>query len=478
MSKPVEREEIISENDNQAILSTIIDSIDFSQINELHISKTMRGDVDFSILKDKNITNIKAIYIENTGEITSLFNIPDSVKILHCSGHIIKNLGFLPKDIEEIDISHNIINSFDANGLDKLTHLNLANNELKTLSKLPDSLEFLNVENNQLKELNLETTQQLKHLICSNNPILVLQHVPTSLTRIEMENNPFIEIEREGEVRHSKSGKKLDYLQSLHEYFRLKNTYDTNFMNLKKKAFAKGANKKDRKKLVGDVKPVCVNCNRKVGSLFSHKDKYYSAKCGDDKSPCKLDISIYEGDYTRNEDVINMFSKEIEDDKQQIIVDKLNSVFKYINTETYSSDFKEHIDTYMESSDIYKDAIDRYDSIHNNEETKLMIEKKVAEIHGLKQDSEKLFQEYKKTGTRTFLTTFIEMYNRDLVPAIHHLRTLKYAHMYVEIDESEPPVSCLIQHLVSAHSRDYIFGEEPKVMKFVTNSETKLKGFS
>jgi predicted GTPase len=98
-----------------------------------------------------------------------------------------------------------------------------------------------------------------------------------------------------------------------------------------------------------------------------------------------------------------------------------------------------------------------------------MIEKKVAEIHGLKQDAEKLFQEYKKTGTREFLTTFIEMYNRDLVPAIHHLRTLKYAHMYVETDESEPPVSYLRQHLVSAHSRDYTYGEDPKVMKFVTN---------
>ena len=469
MSKQEDREEIISENDNQAILSSIIDSVNFSQINELRISNTMRGDVDFSILKEKDVTNIKAIYIENPGEITSLFNIPESVKILHCSGHIIQNLGFLPKDIEEIDVSHNSIESFDANGLDNLIHLNLADNELKSLTKLPGSLEFLNVENNQLKEINLETTQELKHLICSNNPILVLQHVPTSLTRIEMENNPFIEIEREGEVRHSKSGKKLDYLQSLHEYFRLKNTYDTNFMNLKKKAFSKGSNKKDRKKLVGDVKPVCVNCNRKVGSLFSHKDKYYSAKCGDDKSPCKLDISIFEGDYTRIEEIITLFSKDIEDDKQQIIVDKLNSVFKYINTETYSSDFKKHIDTYMESTDIYKEAIDIYDSIHNSEEKKIMIEKKVAEIHGLKQDAEKLFQEYKKTGTREFLTTFIEMYNRDLVPAIHHLRTLKYAHMYVETDESEPPVSYLRQHLVSAHSRDYTYGEDPKVMKFVTN---------
>ena len=170
------------------------------------------------------------------------------MKILQCREHILEEVQNLPKDIEEIDFSHNNIKQFDTNELINLTSLNISNNELNKLSKLPDSLLFLNVENNQLKELNLETTQKLKHLICSNNPILVLQNVPTSLTKIEMENNPFIEIERGDGDSQTTSKKKLNYLQSLNEYFRLKNEYENSYMTLKRKAYDKGRNKKHKQR--------------------------------------------------------------------------------------------------------------------------------------------------------------------------------------------------------------------------------------
>jgi len=471
MSKQEKREQIISENDNKSVLSEIIETVNFSQTNELRIRTILRGDIDFSILKDKDIKNVNAIYIENPGEITNLFNIPDTVKILHCSEHMIEQLDNLPKEIEEINVSNNNIKQFDCNELIGLTSLNISNNEVNKLSNLPESILFLNVENNQLKELDLETTQKLKHLICSNNPILVLQNVPPSLTKIEMENNPFIEIERgDGETTKT-SKKKMNYLQSLNEYFRLKNEYDIKLLALKRKAYEKGSNKRDKKRLVNRVKPTCIYCKRKVGSLFSYKDKYYSAKCGDQRSPCKFDISIYEGDYENIEAVINMFSADIEDDKEQIIIDKMNSIFKYINAESYSTQFKEHIDAYNSTSDIYKETIDRYDAIHNSEEKRLLIEKKMNEIVHIKDDMKKILEEYKKTGNHKLLLTLLQTYKRDIIPAVEHLRNLKYAHMFVEIVESDPPVSILVQHTAPVHSRDFIFGEGPNVLKFVTNTQ-------
>jgi hypothetical protein len=465
-----ERAQIISENNGQEILSATIDVTNFSQTTELRISQILRGDIDFSILKDKDVTNISAIYIENPGEITNLFNIPETVKILHCEEHLLVEISNLPQDIEEINFSNNSIQKFDANQLHKLTQLNLSDNELSELKNLPDSLEFLNVENNQLKQLALETAQNLKHLICSNNPILVLQRVPPSLTKIEMENNPFIEIERESEHATKQTGKKkLNYLQSIQEYFRLKNEYETAYMALKRKAFDKGNSKKDRRRRVNDVKPLCINCKRKVGSTFYHKDNYYIAKCGDEVNGCKFDISIYDGDIARLEQVISMFSQDIEEDKQQIIIDKMNSVFKYVTPQTYSTVFKEHIDSYNATSDIYKDAIDRYDLINNNAQESIAIEKKTKDIIKLKDDAVTFLDEYKKTGNRKIITSLVEMYKRDLIPAMEHLRSLKYAHMFVDIDDSDPPISKLVQHPHSIHSQDFVFGEEPKVMKFVTN---------
>jgi len=464
------REQIISENNGQDILSSTIDSINFSQTTELRISQILHGDIDFSILKDKDVTNISAIYIENPGEITNLFNIPETLKILHCEEHLLVEISNLPQDIEEINLSNNSIRKFDANQLHKLTELNLSDNELNELKNLPDSLEFLNVENNQLKQLALETTPNLKHLICSNNPILVLQRVPPSLIKIEMENNPFIEIERESELTTTETGKKkLDYLQSLREYFRLKNEYETAFKTLKHKAFYRGNSKKDKRRLVNAVKPLCINCKRNVGSTFYHKDNYYIAKCGDEVNGCKLDISIYDGDITQLEKVINMYAVDIEEDKQQIIIDKMNSVFKYVTSETYSTVFKDHIESYNDTSDIYKDVVDRYDSIHNDDKQLLAIEKKNRDIINLKEDAVTLLDEYKKTGNRKIITSLVEMYKRDLIPAIEHLRNLKYAHMFVEIIDSDPPVSKLVQYSVPIHSRDFTYGEEPKVMKFITN---------
>ena len=470
MSKQAQREQIISDNDNQSILSQIIDDTNFSQTSELRINQVLRGDVDFSLLKDKDVKNISAIYIEKPGEITNLYNIPETVKILHCREHLLDSVENLPSNLEELDLENNIIKKFDLKNLTKMIHLNISHNELTQLTNLPESIEILNVENNQLKQLDLETTQNLKHLICSNNPILVLQNVPPSVDKIEMDNNPFIEIDNDVDDK-KKGQKKLNYLQSLNEYFRLKNDYEKTFMALKRKAYNKGSTKKERRRLINDVKPQCTYCKRKVGSQFTHKDNYYIAKCGDQSNPCKFDISIYEGDHTNIEEVINMFSEDIEEDKQQIILDKLNSVFKYVDTQSYSSNFKKHIEDYNDTSNIYKETMDRYDSIHNNEEKRLSIEKKTGEIIKIKEDLNKVIDEYKKTGNKRLLTTSMNIYKRDLIPAIEHLRKLTYAHMFVEIIEDKPPVSKLVQHLISAHSRDFIFGEEPNVLKFVTNTD-------
>lgn len=471
MSNQVQREQIIADNNSETILSQIVDATNFSQTSELRINTVLRGDVDFSILKDRDIQNISAIYIEKPGEITNLYNIPETVKIIHCPEQLLDKVENLPRDLEELNLENNSIKKFNAETLTKLVNLNISHNELTELSNLPESIEILNIENNQLKQLDLETTQNLKHLICSNNPILVLQNVPRSVDKIEMDNNPFIEIDDKEVDSEKKSKKKLDYLESINEYFRLKNEYEKAFLTLKRKAYQRGGTKKEKKRLVGDVKAQCIYCKRKVGSLFTHKDKYYTAKCGDQRSPCKLDISIYEGDHTNIEEVINLFSDDIEEDKEQIIIDKLNSVFKYVNAESYAEDFKEHITNYNETSDIYKETLDRYDLIHNSEEKKLSIEKKTGEIIKIKDDLNKILEEYKKTGNNKLLKTMLATYKRDFIPAIEHLRKLTYAHMFVEITDSEPPVTKLIQYLVPVHARDFIFGEEPNVLKFVTNTD-------
>ena len=470
MSKNERRAQVVSENNfAQSVLENVIETTNFSQTNDIHITSVLHGDLDFSILKDKQITNVKGIYIDSPGEVTNLFNIPDSVKIIECSNQMLNELRNLPLQIEKIDVSDNMLQSFDATDLSNLSELNISYNELIQLKNLPESLVYLNIESNQLRNIDLAETPNLKHLVCSNNPILLLSKVPPSLTKIEMENNPFLEIEHAGQEEKPEKSQKIDYLQGLKEYFKMKNTYEEAVRNLKRKAYKKGESKKERRKLVQDVKPTCVGCTRKVGTQFSYSDQHYNAKCGDPSKPCNMDISLFIGDYFRLEPMLELHHDDIEIDKQNIIVNKMNSIFKYIGDANSKQVFEKDIQEYKETSEIYKELLDNYDSIYNNEEDKEKLQKKQEEFYAIVEDMKILFEEYKKTGNSTILTTMIQTYNQSLIPCVDALRSMKYAHMFVETEMGDTAVSTLKQYTHSIYRKDFNYGEEPKVVKFIMN---------
>ena len=91
----------------------------------------------------------------------------------------------------------------------------------------------------------------------------------------------------------------------------------------------------------------------------------------------------------------------------------------------------------------------------------------MEQIFQIRENIKKLTDEFKETGNRKILISAKgEMYNRDLLPAFENLRILKYGHMFVETDDNG--ISRLIQLQVPVQSKDYIYGEEPKVVSFVS----------
>ena len=90
----------------------------------------------------------------------------------------------------------------------------------------------------------------------------------------------------------------------------------------------------------------------------------------------------------------------------------------------------------------------------------------VEQIFQIRENIKQLEDEFKKTGNRKILITAMEMYNRDLLPGYENLRLLKYGHMFVETDEDN--ISTLLQLPVPIQSSDYVYGEGPKVVHFVS----------
>jgi Leucine-rich repeat (LRR) protein len=332
-------------------------------------------------------------------------------------------------------------------------------------------LEILECENNQLRRLDLAGTPGLKTLKCSNNPLLMLEHVPSSLVDLEMENNPFVEIDRSkpNETTEKAKNKRFDYLESLREYFRLKNDYEVKLHKLRRSAYERGATKNESRHKARSVKAPCINCKRNVGTVFGHTDQKYTAVCGDTRSPCDLNIQLFVGDYFNMDELLKIHSEEIQIKKQQIIAQKMDTLFEYVSQAQSATKFKEVLEQYTQTSSMYKKTVSEYDKIYNNYERQTELDRKTEEIYRIRDDIRKILDEYRKSDNRELLIAAVEMHVKDLMPAVQNLRLMKYDTMFVETTADEPTISTLIQREVSAYKRDFIFGQASTVMKFVTN---------
>jgi hypothetical protein len=466
------RESVIGENNTaQLNLLSILDKLDATYTTELQIKTSLHGDVDFAVLSDRGFKKVDSIVFAYQGEVTSIRNIPEGVVNLVCDDQILDKIEDLPSTIEKIDLSNNSLSKFDATNLPKLRVLHLSDNELTEIINLPEGLEELECENNQIRRLDLAGTPGLKTLKCSNNPLLMLEHVPPSLVDLEMENNPFVEIDRSkpNEKKTKAKDKKYDYLESIHEYFRLKNQYEIKMRKMKHAAYERGATKKESRHKVRSVNPPCINCKRNVGTIFSNEDQKYSAICGDKTKPCDLHIQIFSGDYFRMDELLSMYADDIQADKQEIIVQKMDTLFEYVQKHTSAEQFKKTLEKYNGTSENYKSLLSDYNEAYNNDHHREQIDHKTEEMYKIRDDIRKLLDEYKDSGNREVLIAAVEMHVKDLMPAVQNLRLSKYDTMLVETTAEEPYVSTLIQRKVSAYKRDFIYGEEPKVMKFVMN---------
>ena len=119
------------------------------------------------ILKLDNYNDIIYIWCVNNS-LSSLPELPDSLKILYCNENNLTSLPELP---------------------DSLTELHCYYNKLYNLPNLPNSLTELDCYNNNLYSLP-ELPNSLTKLDCANNNLSSLPDIPNSLTNMTYENNP------------------------------------------------------------------------------------------------------------------------------------------------------------------------------------------------------------------------------------------------------------------------------------------------
>ena len=472
----------VIENNNRAQVQFENLLNDYSkETNEIIVKEPLYGELDLSVLVINGFLQVNKIIIEE-GKITNIENIPQKlpkIRVLHCTNNLLKNVENLPASLEELNLDGNELAEIDVSVLDNLKNLSLNNNRLTTLENFPETLEELHVNSNQLTQLNFANAPLLKVVNISDNNILRIENLPESVSELNMENNPDIQfvnssipVQPKDEFRSRK--KQMNVYDALDKYFKLENKYKKN--QERARTSTKNKNKKD--------KPKCVNCERNVGTKFFKKEHHYMAICGDETSPCDLQIDIFMGDYTTIDELMELFKESTEELKVNIIKQKLDALFNYTSEEESVENFKQSLEQYNDDSEIYKGIMDEYNLHMNNDVTKQLIAKYDKDIYIVTEKIKVLISEFKETNNKQLLTDATNMQLKELNPLIQKRREL--AHPIMEMNHYTTEKKQIEREDIDGNEYDELFqypitldkltsasGTEPKVIKFETGGSAK-----
>ena len=437
---------------------------------KLQIREPLHGDLDFSILPEYGFTNITYISLEK-GEITSITGLPKLLISLSCADNLLDKIENLPEGLQSLDVAHNFITELDVSYLKQLELLNFTDNKITTIENLPHTLLSINGDNNLLHKLNLFGLAHLELLNISNNPITLIENLPEGIIVFNMENTPDIEFRNSPVIPISAVVEDVDsrinYNESLNEYFRLKRNYNDKLFRMKKKVHEKAKSTRAAQREVLTLKPPCIKCKRPVGTIFSKKDNRYIAICGDVKTPCKLDIQIFAGTISPVNWLLYIIKENMDLTKDAIIRQKLDTIFNYTSEEDSVKLFKQKLKTYNSNSDSFKELSDKNNEALYGSQKKILIDKKNGDIFQLIEQIHILLEEYTKTNNHELLKTAMDMQVLQLLPETRNLRKLKHEVMEMNHEKiNEKDMYGLFQYPCTLSKIDDVFGEPPRVIKF------------
>jgi hypothetical protein len=221
-------------------------------------------------------------------------------------------------------------------------------------------------------------------------------------------------------------------------YYELKQKYLDKINNKKLKIRKnEGLTVKEKRVLYKKINPRCINCDKAGGTLFEEKNGILKAVCAS-KTPCNLNINIKRIRYD------NMRDLEIENDKvsdnlkMRIIMTKLDYLFGInSNKEDIIDKFNELKQKLAAITEKQLVNNKNYGDIISGINRDPLLNDGNADLANEIDELKKLYEEYRETPTKTYLTNMIEKYITKILPLTETIRKLKYAYYEMEKDDEE-----------------------------------------
>lgn len=482
-----DQEEIQSELAGNARLEEICKSLFLQDpgLLILHITEPLEGVLDFQFLNERHA--LTEIQFAEGGRITHIHHLPSTLQKLTCTKNELKELTKLPASLLELYVSHNHLSTIDFSQTPQLRIFQGSYNHLYSLSHLPSTLEQLYVNNNQLSELDLLGLDQLRTLHCLNNPHpLILKHVPSQTIDLQMDEGPLSQFESqqeydlEGEEEEDEGvenvstpkSSKISYHDALNRYMEYKTKYETNAKRIRVRTQLK-AKKNGKKSKKAIPLPPCIQCSANVGMTFTKKDQIYLAHCGviDGKPNCAFHIELNAGLYEHFLDSLQNEMEILNNTKQDLIRQKIETLFGFISEKESADLFQERVKPYVYANDLFDNVLlPKYTSMYSNLEQKDLMERQWKIISELKTNLYTMLQEYQKEPlNRELLHDAMQLYVQELLPEVKRLRTWKFPIMEMNDTTNQHGdviESKLFQQNYALDNLLYEY-EEPKVIRYV-----------
>ena len=345
-SEDIEEDGDENKSSSQHTLNDYLKDVD-DDIEYIHIDKNMYGVLDLSVISI-NHKNVKHIYF-GEGNITEIINFPESLTKFECAKNLLSSLQDLPMGIIEIDVSHNMITMIDLKNLTMLQKLRCSWNRLTCLDGLPDSIIEIIVDNNSITEIDLSGLVNLERVDCANNSGIVVKNVPTGVT---------LDIDMKGGANNVDDENKPDisYHDILDKYFKIKAKYEENLLGAKRKTFP------------ATIKSIPCKCKKKGGMIFKKTGDVYSAKCNNPEVCFEIKINTNSEGIKILEESMNNAKKKVEKSKEDIIKQKMDTLFGYIQEKESSKAFLEKAKRYAEENLQYEEHLKEFNHIFHNTE--------------------------------------------------------------------------------------------------------------
>jgi hypothetical protein len=420
-----------------------------------------QGPVDLSIIEAQG--RAPTVIRFQHGEITHLFNLPQSVRALYIDQN---NFSELPQDgVRELKIlscNNNHISRFDAGNFSNLEELYLNKNDIGQLTELPPMLKVLEINNNNdLRILDLRSAPELKTVSCANCANLqqitgVCQADSAGFKlNYDRDNGVHVEYIDSNVSSKSKSSKSADEIRiTVDEYYQLKRKYQMMRKRNVDDIVKMPISLKKKKKMVRAIPNKCVECGGKGGTHFWRENDVLRAIC--EATPkCDLNLRVNAGFYANINYLMDVTQDDMQEKRANIIRLKMDTLFNYMTESESAKRFKQDLETYQSDDAMFNTYKDYAENMTNDPVKARLVKKKTQEIYRVLHEVRQMLEEYNKTGDKMVLNDAVEKQVKELHTEIDALRNLKYPVMEMVDDPDVDGVKYLRQTHYNPDLLDY-----------------------